>query len=94
LNCSLSDRKPVDTDDEVVVMIIPDHQMLESVERISSQLSDDPVCNLCLTNFSMPTGTHALVYILRKMNSISYFPSKVGRIGPTCAPTEHLVMHV
>jgi len=29
-------------------MIIPDHQMLESVERIASQLSDDPVCNLWL----------------------------------------------
>jgi len=29
-------------------MIIPDHQMLESVERITSQLSDDPVCNLWL----------------------------------------------
>ncbi|KAF7093535.1 hypothetical protein CFC21_095941 [Triticum aestivum] len=39
---SLSDRKPVDTDDGVVVMIIPDHQMLESVERIASQLADDP----------------------------------------------------
>lgn len=45
LICSLSDRKPVDTDDGVVVMIIPDHQMLESVERIASQLADDPVCN-------------------------------------------------
>jgi hypothetical protein len=45
-------------------MIIPDHQMLESVERISSQLSDDPVCNLCLIKFSIPTDTHALFYIL------------------------------
>ena len=48
LTCSLSDRKPVDPEDEVAVMIIPDHQMLEAVERIASQLSDDPVCNLCL----------------------------------------------
>jgi hypothetical protein len=48
LTCSLSDRKPVDPEDEVAVMIIPDHQMLEAVERITSQLSDDPVCNLCL----------------------------------------------
>jgi len=45
---SLSDRKPVGPEDEVAVMIIPDHQMLESVERIASQLSDDPVCNLWL----------------------------------------------
>ncbi|CAD6343161.1 unnamed protein product [Miscanthus lutarioriparius] len=35
---SLSDRKPVDPEDEVAVMIIPDHQMLEAVERIASQL--------------------------------------------------------
>ena len=48
LTCSLSDRKPVDPEDEVAVMIIPDHQMLEAVERIASQLSDDPECNLCL----------------------------------------------
>lgn len=51
MNFSLSDRKPVDVEDEVVVMIIPDHQMVESVERIASQLSDDPVCNLYLINF-------------------------------------------
>jgi hypothetical protein len=44
--CSLSDRKPIAVEDEVAVMIIPDHQMLESVERITSQLSDDPVCKL------------------------------------------------
>jgi hypothetical protein len=62
LNCSLSDRKPVDADDEVVVMIIPDHQMLESVERISSQLADDPVCNLCLIKFSKSADSSALVY--------------------------------
>ncbi|GJN29656.1 hypothetical protein PR202_gb17905 [Eleusine coracana subsp. coracana] len=45
---SLSDRKPVGAEDEVAVMIIPDHQMLESVERIASQLADDPVCNYAL----------------------------------------------
>lgn len=42
--CSLSDRRPVEKDDEVVVMLVPDYQMLEYVERIASQLSDDPVC--------------------------------------------------
>ncbi|KAL0904020.1 hypothetical protein M5K25_026089 [Dendrobium thyrsiflorum] len=41
---SLSDRRPVEKDDEVVVMLVPDYQMLEYVERIASQLSDDPVC--------------------------------------------------
>ncbi|KAG0498187.1 hypothetical protein HPP92_002878 [Vanilla planifolia] len=39
---SLSDRKPVGEDDEVIVMIVPDYQMLEYVERIASQLSDFP----------------------------------------------------
>ena len=42
---SLSDRKPVDNEDEVVVMILPDYQMVEYVERIASQLSGDTVCD-------------------------------------------------
>lgn len=40
---SLSDRKPVEAEDELVVMVVPDYQMLEYVERIASNLSDDPV---------------------------------------------------
>ena len=40
---SLSDRKPIMSDDEIVVMIVPDYQMLEYVERLASSLSDDPV---------------------------------------------------
>lgn len=40
---SLSDRKPVQKEDEIVVMVVPDYQMLEYVERITSTLSDDPV---------------------------------------------------
>lgn len=40
---SLSDRKPVEKEDEIVVMVLPDYQMLEYVERIASDLSDDPV---------------------------------------------------
>jgi len=40
---SLSDRKPVEGDDEIVVMVVPDYQMLEYVERIASNLSNDPV---------------------------------------------------
>jgi hypothetical protein len=40
---SLSDRKPVDSGDEMVVMIVPDYQMLEYVEKIASTLADDPV---------------------------------------------------
>ena len=40
---SLSDRKPVESDDEIVVMVVPDYQMLQNVERIASNLSNDPV---------------------------------------------------
>lgn len=40
---SLSDRKPVDIADEIVVMVVPDYQMLANVEKIAAALSDDPV---------------------------------------------------
>ena len=40
---SLSDRKPVSGEDDIIVMVVPDYQMLEYVERIASGLSDDPV---------------------------------------------------
>lgn len=40
---SLSDRKPVDIADEIVVMVVPDYQMLENVQKIAAALSDDPV---------------------------------------------------
>lgn len=43
LPSSLSDRKPVETEDEIVVMVVPDYQMLEYVQKIASDLSDDPV---------------------------------------------------
>ncbi|MCL7046395.1 hypothetical protein MKW94_012256, partial [Papaver nudicaule] len=39
---SLSDRKPVDKDDEIVVMVVPDYQMLEYVEKIAASIADDP----------------------------------------------------
>ena len=41
---SLSDRKPVQIEDDIVVMVVPDYQMLEKVQKIVSDLSDDPVC--------------------------------------------------
>ncbi|XP_075502008.1 uncharacterized protein LOC142540037 isoform X1 [Primulina tabacum] len=37
---SLGDRKPVDNEDEIVVMVVPDYQMLEYVERIASDISN------------------------------------------------------
>ncbi|XP_027159926.1 uncharacterized protein LOC113761238 isoform X1 [Coffea eugenioides] len=47
---SLGDRKPVTRDDEIVVMVVPDYQMLEYVERIASELSDDPPRPLLMWN--------------------------------------------
>lgn len=38
---SLGDRNPVDKEDKIVVMVVPDYQMLGYVERIASNLSDD-----------------------------------------------------
>lgn len=39
---SLGDRKPVQIEDDIVVMVVPDYQMLEKVQKIVSDLSDDP----------------------------------------------------
>ncbi|XP_050223514.1 uncharacterized protein LOC126673417 [Mercurialis annua] len=47
---SLSDRKPVDNEDEIVVMVVPDYQMLRFVEKITSTLSDDPPRPLIMWN--------------------------------------------
>ncbi|KAF7817897.1 uncharacterized protein G2W53_023352 [Senna tora] len=47
---SLSDRRPVDSEDEIVVMVVPDYQMLEYVERIASNLSNDPPRPLIMWN--------------------------------------------
>ncbi|KAJ4829327.1 hypothetical protein Tsubulata_015558, partial [Turnera subulata] len=47
---SLSDRKPVETEDEIVVMVVPDYQMLGNVEKIASFLSDDPPRPLIMWN--------------------------------------------
>ncbi|KAI4301794.1 hypothetical protein L6164_035038 [Bauhinia variegata] len=47
---SLNDRKPVESEDEIVVMVVPDYQMLEYVERIASDLSNDPPRPLIMWN--------------------------------------------
>ncbi|XP_031270208.1 uncharacterized protein LOC116128601 isoform X1 [Pistacia vera] len=47
---SLSDRKPVENEDEIVVMVVPDYQMLQYVEKIASNLSDDPPKPLIMWN--------------------------------------------
>lgn len=47
---SLGDRKPVSSEDEIVVMVVPDYQMLSYVEKIASDLSDDPPRPLIMWN--------------------------------------------
>ncbi|KAL0364797.1 UNVERIFIED_CONTAM: hypothetical protein Sangu_0577300 [Sesamum angustifolium] len=47
---SLGDRKPVNSEDEIVVMVVPDYQMLEYVQKIASDLSDDPPRPLIMWN--------------------------------------------
>lgn len=38
---SLNDRRPINNDDEVVVLVVPDYQMLAEVQKIASLLSQD-----------------------------------------------------
>lgn len=38
----------MEAEDELVVMVVPDYQMLEYVEKIASNLSDDPVSTYSL----------------------------------------------
>ncbi|KAG9458755.1 hypothetical protein H6P81_003263 [Aristolochia fimbriata] len=47
---SLSDRMPVENEDEIVVMVLPDYQMLEYVQRIASKLSEDLLKPLIMWN--------------------------------------------
>lgn len=41
----------MENEDEIIVMVVPDYQMLEYVERIASNLSDDPVHILLFSLF-------------------------------------------
>ncbi|KAK3131594.1 hypothetical protein QOZ80_6AG0508560 [Eleusine coracana subsp. coracana] len=72
---SLSDRKPISAEDEVAVMIIPDHQMLESVERIASQLADDPIRPLVMWNPRLVSGDVGVGFNVRNLrrNFLSTF---------------------
>lgn len=66
---SLSDQKPIDKDDEIVVMILPGYQMLASVERIASDMSDDLPRPLIMWNprlFSLDVGVGSNVRRLRQ----------------------------
>lgn len=70
---SLSDRKPVQDEDEVVVMIVPDYQMLEYVERIASQLSGDSPRSLIMWNPRLVSEDVGVGFNVRKLRK--YFLS-------------------
>ncbi|KAL9686152.1 hypothetical protein QQ045_023607 [Rhodiola kirilowii] len=72
---SLSDRKPVQKEDEIVVMVVPDYQMLEYVERIASGLSDDPPRPLIMWNPRLVSEDVGVGFNVRKLrrNFLSKF---------------------
>ncbi|KAK3441645.1 hypothetical protein EUGRSUZ_B01970 [Eucalyptus grandis] len=81
---SLSDRKPVEKKDEIIIMVVPDYQMLEYVERIASDLSDDPprkepIRQALNVNFGMSIilpllcSTFTTVYSMRPLPSGAVF---------------------
>ncbi|KAF3454470.1 hypothetical protein FNV43_RR04917 [Rhamnella rubrinervis] len=63
----LSDRKPVEAEDEIVVMVVPDYQMLEYVERIASNLSDDPPRPLIMWNPRLISEDVGVGFNVRKL---------------------------
>ncbi|KAF8038778.1 hypothetical protein BT93_B1357 [Corymbia citriodora subsp. variegata] len=64
---SLSDRKPVEKEDEIIVMVVPDYQMLEYVERIASDLSDDPPRPLIMWNPRLISEDVGVGFNVRKL---------------------------
>lgn len=70
---SLSDRKPVDDEDEIIVMIVPDYQMLEYVERIASKLSGDTPRPLIMWNPRLVSQDVGVGFNVRKLRK--YFLS-------------------
>ncbi|KAJ3683621.1 hypothetical protein LUZ60_013848 [Juncus effusus] len=64
---SLSDRNPVEKEDDIVVMIIPDFQMLEYVEIIANQLSEDPPRPLIMWNPRLVSGDVGVGFNVRNL---------------------------
>ncbi|XP_039162912.1 uncharacterized protein LOC104435071 [Eucalyptus grandis] len=64
---SLSDRKPVEKEDEIIVMVVPDYQMLEYVARIASDLSDDPPRPLIMWNPRLISEDVGVGFNVRKL---------------------------
>ncbi|KAJ0253128.1 DUF1995 domain protein [Hirschfeldia incana] len=64
---SLSDRKPVEKEDEIIVMIVPDYQMLEYVEKIAKGLADDPPRPLVMWNPRLISEEVGVGFNVRKL---------------------------
>ncbi|XP_006288099.2 uncharacterized protein LOC17882854 [Capsella rubella] len=64
---SLSDRKPVEKEDEIIVMIVPDYQMLEYVEKIAKGLADDPPRPLIMWNPRLISEEVGVGFNVRKL---------------------------
>ncbi|XP_010421597.1 PREDICTED: uncharacterized protein LOC104707044 [Camelina sativa] len=64
---SLSDRKPVEKEDEIIVMVVPDHQMLEYVEKIAKGLADDPPRPLIMWNPRLISEEVGVGFNVRKL---------------------------
>ncbi|KAJ7526753.1 hypothetical protein O6H91_16G021600 [Diphasiastrum complanatum] len=77
---SLNDRMPVSKDDELVVLVVPDYQMLANVERIASFLAEDDENSprpLILWNPHLSSGDVGIGLNVRRMreNFLSTFTS-------------------
>lgn len=75
---SLGDRKPVESQDEIVVMVVPDYQMLERVERIASELSGDPPRPLIMWNPRLISEDVGVGFNVRKLRR--YFLSSFSTV--------------
>ncbi|KNA18005.1 hypothetical protein SOVF_074670 [Spinacia oleracea] len=64
---SLSDRKPVQDEDEIIVMVVPDYQMLEYVQKIATLLADDPPRPLIMWNPRLVSEDVGVGFNVRKL---------------------------
>ena len=49
--CSLNDRKPISDDDDVIILVVPDYQMLSEVQKIASVLAEDTESRVGISEF-------------------------------------------
>lgn len=87
ISYSLSDRKPVESEDEIVVMVVPDYQMLGYVERIASDLSNEPVPFWSPQSFIRSDGLYMHI-------SVYYHDSHDQKSRHYCDDDSHLLLNV